>query len=56
MYMKSGLSGSPILELVDGEYLLRGIHSVNASKSEVPHMSGVLVDLSMLSSLGELLT
>lgn len=38
-----GTSGAPILELEDGEFMLRGIHSADASKLGIPHRTAMLV-------------
>lgn len=38
-----GTSGSPILELQDGEYIVRGIHNAEATKLGIPHRTAMLL-------------
>lgn len=38
-----GTSGSPILELQDGEYIVRGIHNADASKLGISHRTAMLL-------------
>lgn len=40
-------TGSPILEIVEGEYIVRGIHHDNVVSLRAPSMTGVLVSQRM---------
>lgn len=46
-----GTSGAPILELEDGEFMLRGIHSADASKLGIPHRTAMLVGQPMFEAI-----
>lgn len=46
-----GSSGSPVLELIDGEYFVRGIHNADASGLGIPHRTAKLMDEKMLNTI-----
>jgi hypothetical protein len=48
-----GTSGSPILELIDGEYIVRGIHNSDATKLGIPHRTAMLLSEKMHSCIEE---
>lgn len=51
MQTEAGTSGAPILELVEGEYVIRGIHNADASRLGIPHRTAVLLTERMMKSI-----
>lgn len=56
MQTEAGTSGAPILEFVDGDYIIRGIHNADASRLGIPHRTAVLLSENMLKSIQEWLS
>lgn len=52
----NGVSGSPVLELVDGDYYIRGIHTTDASNMEIPHKTAILVRQKMFEMVQQWLS
>jgi V8-like Glu-specific endopeptidase len=52
----SGVSGSPVLELVDGKHFIRGIHTTDASKMEIPHRTAMLIRQKMFDAIEQWLS
>lgn len=56
MNTQLGNSGSPILQEIQGDFKVRGVHNANAKKLGVDHMTGILFRQQMVELIKEWLS